>query len=179
MPIDNDNFGPHNEPVKVQIPPHHPWVELHKSAEPIRVSDQLTKGSVAAQFNSWLAVKVTKAVGSMWCAYIFAAFDLLSLPAAIRGGIQTIVSWVAQTFLQLVLLSIIMVGQDVQAKAADKRSEQTYQDAEALLHETQVIDAHLASQDERINELESMLKDSMERISSALNSNVQHYKGDA
>jgi hypothetical protein len=49
----------------------------------------------------------------MWCAYAFALFDLISLPAAIRGGAVAIVSWVAQTFLQLVLLSVIMVGQNV------------------------------------------------------------------
>ena len=68
-------------------------------------------------------------------------------PAAIRGGIQPIVSWVAQTFLQLVLLSIIMVGQNVQASAADKRAEDTYKDAEAVLHEAIQIQAHLEAQD--------------------------------
>jgi len=38
---------------------------------------------------------------------------------------------VAQTFLQLVLLSVIMVGQNVQAAAADKRAEATFHDASA------------------------------------------------
>jgi hypothetical protein len=134
---------------------HHPWVELHKSEKPVKVFDQLPRDNAVSRFNAWLAVKITKAVGSMWCAYLFAAFDMLSLPAAIRSGIQAIVSWVAQTFLQLVLLSIIMVGQDVQAKAADKRADQTYQDAEALLHETQIIDNHLAEQDKKIDDLET------------------------
>jgi hypothetical protein len=46
----------------------------------------------------------------MWCAYIFAAIALISLPAAIKTGESiVIITWVAQTFLQLVLLSIIMV----------------------------------------------------------------------
>ena len=62
----------------------------------------------------------------MWCAYAFALFDLISLPNAIRSGTPAIVSWVAQTFLQLVLLSVIMVGQNVQAAAADKRAEATF-----------------------------------------------------
>jgi hypothetical protein len=83
----------------------------------------------------------------MWCAYAFAAFDCISLPAAIRAGTATIVSWIAQTFLQLVLLAIIMVGQDVQAKASDARSEQTYLDAEALLHGQQQTVRHLEAQD--------------------------------
>jgi hypothetical protein len=72
-------------------------------------------------------------VGTMWCAYIFAGIALISLPSAIAGGTATIVSWVAQTFLQLVLLSVIMVGQKVAAQASDKQALQTYQDAEALL----------------------------------------------
>ncbi len=58
----------------------------------------------------------------MWCAYAFALFDLISLPDAIRAGTPAVVSWVAQTFLQLVLLSVIMVGQNVQGAAADKRA---------------------------------------------------------
>lgn len=36
-------------------------------------------------------------------------------------------------FLQLVLLSVIMVGQKVSAAASDKQALQTYKDAEALL----------------------------------------------
>ena len=83
----------------------------------------------------------------MWCAYAFALFDLLSLPDAIRSGTAAIVSWVAQTFLQLVLLSVIMVGQNVQAAAADKRAEATFHDASATLHEVAHVQGHLAAQD--------------------------------
>lgn len=43
------------------------------------------------------------------------------------------IAWIAQTFLQLVLLSVIMVGQKVAAAASDKQALQTYQDAEALI----------------------------------------------
>jgi hypothetical protein len=45
------------------------------------------------------------------------------------------------------LLSIIMVGQNVQASAADKRAEDTYKDAEAVPHEAIQIQAHLEAQD--------------------------------
>ena len=69
----------------------------------------------------------------MWCAYLFTIIALISLPAAIHGGAATLISWIAQTFLQLVLLSVIMVGQKVAAEASDKQALQTYQDAEALL----------------------------------------------
>jgi len=75
-------------------------------------------------FNEMLASKITRAVGTMGCAYIFAIIALISLPAAINSGnILTIVSWVAQTFLQLVLLSIIMVGQNAQSKKTDEHTE--------------------------------------------------------
>jgi hypothetical protein len=84
-------------------------------------------------FNGWLANLITNAVGTMWCAYAFAALALVSLPAAIRGGTATLIAWIAQTFLQLVLLSVIMVGQKVSAAASDKQALQTYKDAEALL----------------------------------------------
>jgi len=84
-------------------------------------------------FNGKLALFITNSVSTMWCAYIFAAIALISLPAAIHGGTATLVSWVAQTFLQLVLLSVIMVGQKVAAAASDKQSLETYKDAEALL----------------------------------------------
>ena len=85
------------------------------------------------RFNQWLAVKITNIVGTMWCAYAFAALALISLPAAIRGGTATLISWIAQTFLQLVLLSIIMVGQNIAAKKSDRQLEQTYKDSEELL----------------------------------------------
>ena len=85
------------------------------------------------RFNDWLAIKITKIVGTMWCAYAFAGLALISLPAAIRGGTATLISWIAQTFLQLVLLSIIMVGQNIAAEKSDRQLEQTYKDAEALL----------------------------------------------
>jgi hypothetical protein len=84
-------------------------------------------------FNNWLAVKITDLVGTMWCAYAFTILALISLPDAIKGGRSTLIAWIAQTFLQLVLLSIIMVGQKVAAAASDRQAKQTYEDAEALL----------------------------------------------
>jgi hypothetical protein len=73
-------------------------------------------------FNGRLAVFITRVVGSMWCAYAFAAVALISLPQAIHDGVYALVAWLSQTFLQLVLLSVIMVGQQVLAKASDKQS---------------------------------------------------------
>jgi len=125
----------------------HPHIASRRLDRPVKVLDLLPRGTAINRFNTKVAIIITTAVGSMWCAYAFALFDLLSLPEAIRGGVSTIVSWVAQTFLQLVLLSIIMVGQNVQAAAADKRAEATFHDASATLHEMAHVQGHLAAQD--------------------------------
>ena len=84
-------------------------------------------------FNGRVAILITNSVGTMWCAYAFAILALISLPDAIKGGTAPLIAWIAQTFLQLVLLSVIMVGQKVSAAASDKQALQTYNDAEALL----------------------------------------------
>ena len=77
--------------------------------------------------NRKIALKITSAVGTMWCAYIFMAIALISLPNAIKThDTIVIVSWVAQTFLQLVLLSIIMVGQDVQSSRTQEIINETH-----------------------------------------------------
>ena len=101
--------------------------------------------------NGKLGLFLTTVVGTMWAAYLFTVLALVSFPSAIRSGDSIIiVAWIAQTFLQLVLLPIIIVGQNIQAKAADKRAEQTYKDAEAIMHECLQIQAHLAAQDEAL-----------------------------
>jgi hypothetical protein len=100
-------------------------------------------------FNAKLAVVITHAVGSMAMAYVFCLIALTSLPAILieagvltksdvpefltKPGLILIVAWIAQTFIQLVLLSIIMVGQDVQSIASDARSENTFKDTQAIL----------------------------------------------
>lgn len=104
-----------------------PRIEERKKAGP-----HLTKQEHVG-FNGRIAMVITDAVGTMWCAYLFALIALISLPEAVRGGTAALIAWIAQTFLQLVLLSVIMVGQKVSAQASDKQALQTYKDAEALL----------------------------------------------
>ena len=130
---------------------HIPHPHLENRKEFIKKHREQVSG-----FNNRLAVGITNIVGTMWCAYAFAILALISLPEAIKGGTSTLIAWVAQTFLQLVLLSIIMVGQKVAAEKSDRQLEQTYQDAEALLqinddmHKLLKQNHHLT---EQINEL--------------------------
>ena len=86
----------------------------------------------------------------MWCAYLFALLALIGLPDAVKAGRPAIISWIAQTFLQFVLLSIIIVGQTIASAATDKRATDTYNDAEAVLREALQIQQHLQVQDEAI-----------------------------
>jgi hypothetical protein len=121
MPI--YNYVPHSR-TKEKLGGHAP--------RPAKAADQLPHENAAERFNSWLAVKVTDGVGTMWCAYAFTALALVSLRSAIdSGSAVTLVSWISQTFLQLVLLSVIMVGQNVLAAASDKRADATYKDCQA------------------------------------------------
>jgi len=79
------------------------------------------------EFNRRVAEKITSFGSTMWCAYLFAALALISLPAAIKtGDVVIIVAWIAQTFLQLVLLSIIMVGQNVASASVEQKINETH-----------------------------------------------------
>ena len=79
------------------------------------------------RFNSWLAVHITKAVGTMWAAYLFVLIAFVSLPQALHafltGDTYVGISWLSQSFLQLVLLPIIIVGQNVISASQDARAE--------------------------------------------------------
>src|ERR1035437_4607864 len=128
----------------------HPHIEFRKKHVPKPKAPH--KGPLT-RFNTFLGDMVTKGVGTMWCAYAFALIAFISLPEAIHTGTSALISWIAQTFLQLVLLSIIMVGQKVEGAAADTRADDTYKDAEAILHEALEIQKHLETQDALLQSL--------------------------
>jgi hypothetical protein len=107
-------------------------------------------------FNGKIALALTNGVGTMWCAYAFAIVALIALPF-VHTTLQ-LIQWISQTFIQLVMLSVIMVGQSVQGGAADKRGELTYNDAEAVLHECLEIQRHLQEQDKMLGGLTANAK---------------------
>lgn len=131
----------------------------------VRKTVKRIAASPVTRFNSKVGLGITRSVGTMWCAYVFAALALVSLPAALMSGSPIIiVSWIAQTFLQLVLLPVIIVGQNIQAASSDDRAAATYKDAGAILEEAKQIQLHLAAQDaatgallDRIQAIESKI----------------------
>ena len=148
----------------------HPHAKLRKESGPVLThadaddfdSDELPKRSVGDR----IGLAITKGIGTMWAAALFMAITLISLPAALSSGnVMTIVTWVAQTFLQLVLLPIILVAQNIQAAASDRRAIATYEDAGAILEEAKQLQSHLTDQDkalshiiDRLAALEAQLK---------------------
>jgi len=126
--------------------------ELHAS-KPIKTAQVrgIDHENWIVRLNARFGLMITLIVGTMWTAYLFTGLALFALPDAIKQGTYFIVVWLSSSFLQLVLLPIIIVGQNIQAKAADKRAEETYKDAEAVLKEAEEIQKHLLAQDEAIS----------------------------
>jgi hypothetical protein len=131
----------------------HPRIAQRKGEKPVKVDD------ARVGVNGKVALIITSVVGTMWCAYVFAVIGLTGIAAAVSNSVTVvlIVGAISGYFLQLVLLPIIIVGQNIQGKAADKRSEQTYNDAEAILSECLQLQQHLQAQD-------TILYDVVERV---------------
>jgi hypothetical protein len=128
----------------------HPRYEHHHLVAPTTHAQaaQAVHGTgFFGRLNSKVGLRITLVVGTMWAAYLFFGLALYGLPQALKLGPAAIVLWTSSEFLQLVLLPIIIVGQNIQAKASDARSEDTYKDAEAIMHECLQLQAHLQAQD--------------------------------
>ena len=124
-----DPTDPANYPVRPERARHrHIAAAVKFSPSQMRADMKRVEG-----FNAKLAVIITSGVGTMACAYVFALIALLGLSAALKPGGEGIIAWIAQTFLQLVLLSIIMVGQRVQALTSDARSEHEFADIQVIV----------------------------------------------
>ena len=116
---------------------HHPKLVTHKE-----VRAKIHGTGPMGRFNNRLAVLITKGVGTMWCAYIFTMLAIFGFPGlTFDNGVQLVVAtphdyvqWVSTTFLQLVLLAVIMVGQNVISVAQDARAESDH-DTLIALHE--------------------------------------------
>jgi hypothetical protein len=107
-------------------------------------------GGPLGRVNAAIAVRITKIVGTMYCAYVFTLIAVVALPTAIQSGQPTvIVNWVSSNFLQLVLLPIIIVGQNVISAAQDKRAEADHKTLTAL-HGMNVQQLKILEQQEKI-----------------------------
>lgn len=144
----------------------HPHAEARKDKHPAK------KVSVRkVPLNNRIGLGITKRVGTMWAAYLFFGLTLVSLPAALASGnTLVIVGWIAQTFLQLVLLPIIIVGQNLQAHESEERAIATYEDAGAILEEAKEIQNHLSDQDKALTHLVERMSVLETQLSKQINS---------
>ena len=107
--------------------------------------------SVVGQFNSRLAVWITKGVGTMWAAYVFAVIGVTSLVGALTNDLTLtlVAGGISSYFLQLVLLPIIIVGQNVISASQDARAEADHETLVAL-HTMNVRQLQMLEQQEKI-----------------------------
>lgn len=99
------------------------------------------------KINAAVGLRITVLVGTMWAAYLFAVIAFYSLPSTIKQHSATVlVLWLSSEFLQLVLLPIIIVGQNIQSRAADARATKTFEDVEdvrkQIEHAIDLLDVH-------------------------------------
>jgi len=115
----------------------------------------------AAGFNTQIAVWLTEHVGTMWTAYTFAVLAIIGL-MAILGLLSPIVAlliaWISQTFLQLVLLPVIMVGQNVLGRKSELQADESYSTTMKTYADIEAVLQHLDKQDEKILALEQLIK---------------------
>jgi hypothetical protein len=126
-------------------------VPRHVRKEQVR--KQVHGSSPVGRLNARVAVIITRVVGTMYCAYVFSLIALVALPAAIQQGSPTVlINWLSSNFLQLVLLPIIIVGQNVISAAQDARAEADHETLTAL-HTMNVQQLDILEQQQRILEL--------------------------
>lgn len=119
----------------------------------------LTRMKHVRKFNDHFAVLVTNGVSTMWCAYLFALLAFWGGTTVNWHKASEIVQWVSQTFLQLVLLSIIMVGQKVLTENSDNMNKEMH---DAVMEELKIAKQERAELRKIHHELMAHLKAEVE-----------------
>lgn len=104
----------------------------------------------AAGLNTAIAVVLTKSVGTMLCAYIFAFIGVGSLIGVFTGNVflALVFGSISSYFLQLVLLPVIIVGQNVLNRKQELQAEEQFETTKKVYRDIEQIMQHLAAQDE-------------------------------
>lgn len=128
-----------------------------------KVMDHHPGATAYQRFNKTVAIWLVTHVGTMTCFWIFnvlsiillpptLAYDALFAPPAhgfwhwyLSYGFIILWTFVLSTYIQLVLLPGIMVGQNVQNEASDVRAAKQFEDTETLLADVAAIKEHLGA----------------------------------
>jgi len=138
--------------------PHHP----HQPTDVNALHRATLKG-----INEQVAVFLTRTVGSMWMAYAFvliAIIGLFSILGVLSPTIALLVAWASQTFIQLVLLPVIMVGQNVLSRHAELQSDETFATTQKSFADIEHIIEHLSAQDTELLKQTQMLQTALDQI---------------
>ncbi len=114
----------------------------------------------ASGANTRIAVGLTKGVGTMWTAYTFALLaivGLLAILGVLSPLVATLVIWASQTFIQLVMLPILSVGQNVLGHHAELQADEQFNTTQKTYHDIEEIMQHLAAQDAELLKHTKML----------------------
>src|SRR5216683_621948 len=135
----------------------------------------------AAGFNTRFAVALTQRVGTMWTAYTFAVLAIIGLFAIL--GVLTplvalLVSWVSQTFIQLVLLPIIMVGQNVLGRKSELQADEQFNTTQKSYHDIEQIIQHLSAQDAELLKQSHMIINLLKANGISLEPLAEHISSD-
>jgi uncharacterized membrane protein len=125
--------------------------------------------------NARIAVILTTLVGSMPTAYLFvilAIVGLLGITGVLSPVVALLVAWLSQTLIQLVLLPVIMVGQNVLNRKAEIQADEDFKINQKSFHDIEQVMQHLQAQDAELGKHTEALEKLMKMIARATNSEV-------
>jgi len=129
----------------------------------VNVNDLHHLEHAKAGFNQKVAVLLTRWVGSMLCAYLFALIALIGFPGFSATPMQY-VQWLSQCFIQLVMLSVIMVGQKVLGRKQELQADEQFLTTMKTYHDIEEIMSHLSAQDEELLKQTQLIQDMAQHI---------------
>ena len=145
MPQQQQPTIPSSPPLYLHVP--HP-ARAVRNANAVHTEEHL-----ARSLNLRIAVVLTRFVGSMPTAYLFVLLALVGL-LAILGIfpllLVLLVAWTSQTLLQLVLLPVIMVGQNVLSQKQEIQADEQFHAVLKSEHEIAEMIHHLDAQDDEL-----------------------------
>jgi hypothetical protein len=131
---------------------HVPSPHFLKNVNRLHEAEQM-----AAGINTKIAIAITRGMGTMLCAYMFAAIALFGFPG-FHSTIPQYVQWISQTFIQLTALSVLAVGQSVLSRHQELQAEEQFETSQHSFHDIEQIMLHLDKQDEAILQILTRLE---------------------
>ncbi len=126
--------------------------QLKERFSPIKNPNETHRNRLSALDK--FALAITNKVGTM--GFFFACVILVTIPLIFNSTLST-VQYISSGYLQLILLPLILVGQNLQGRHAEIRAEHDFETNVKAEKEIETILLHLEKQDE-------MMLDILKRI---------------